>query len=192
MNTFFDVDSILDVAAVPTTTPSRQEIARRIVEDSLVQKRAMYLAVNSFILQAIREMTGPEKDVLRKRAGVPSPDQLTRRAKWSLLEILKTGKPYVRVECATCHQSQNFPQPEAFIEKIQIPGDPDGRYNEKRHPVTKDQVTRALAGIRFQHCGHLETPPADMWAQIENLWLSKIEKPSARDDEGSWFARGAK
>jgi len=71
MHDFFTLEQVLEAAGIDIPLgPQAQTYFRKVVNDGLVQKRALELAVNAFLLDALRGLTGPEKDVLRKRIGV--------------------------------------------------------------------------------------------------------------------------
>jgi len=193
-NPFFTVDSILEAAGVPADTPGKLLIAQKIINDGLVQKLAADMAMNSFILEALRAMTGPQRDVLHKRAGVPSKDVLSRRAKWVLSERMDSGRVYLHSKCPSCNQSQDFQQPEPWVENVPIPGATNGESNGVMRTLTKDQVKQLLANIKFSHCGHVDTPPADLWPLIEQVWFAKVtpEKKKPENDKPWWLTNGGK
>jgi hypothetical protein len=72
-DTMFDATEIPELfSAAGLAIPSDEAafpIAQKIANDSLVQKRALELAMNAFIVAAVRTMTEGERQVLRKRIG---------------------------------------------------------------------------------------------------------------------------
>jgi len=74
MEPFFSQDEVLAAAEVEVApgSPQAAHFFQKLIRDSLVRTRAMDLCIDAFLVQAIRQMTAPERDILRKRVGARS------------------------------------------------------------------------------------------------------------------------
>ncbi len=90
--TFFSTDAILAAAKIPSSALNQGLIAHKIWDDGLVCKRAFELAAESFKLEAIRQLTQPERDALHRRLGLPvAPPK--EKVTWKVTTQTENGIP---------------------------------------------------------------------------------------------------
>jgi hypothetical protein len=180
---YFDNDAILEAAGIdlPTSDPQRARIARQIADDHLVQNRAQALSIDPWIIESIRQLSGPEKAALKKRCGVPTPASERKPAIWSVGQTTPTestpSQTFVQVRCDECRQTAYFRQPEYFLEPVK---QTQGRNDKKpkietvEHPVTSLRVMDAVDNLKFFHCGGYEFAPEHVRAAAKAAWMQAV------------------
>lgn len=100
MNTFIDPERILVAVGAPPV-PDSEALVEAILNDALVCKRAMALAIDAFKLQAVVEMGKAEKHALLTRLRVPGVlgQPQSGKISWAVAQAPSSGQWHISCSC---------------------------------------------------------------------------------------------
>ncbi len=150
-------DSITEALGLPDIVPDFQfnTVRQRILQDNLVYNSVLAALVEQHAPAVIAAMHPLSKKRLRDKLGYPDANTPANHTSWSIQEVTRTGQPYVQVTCSRCNHTERFAAPRPWIEHKE---DSRGTWDIP-HPVTREAVEHALAGLVFVHCGRSEKCP---------------------------------
>jgi hypothetical protein len=163
---------IIEALGLKELPAPETELLQKLFKDHLICDRAQQLMVEFFGPAAVRQLHPVERAALLKRIS-PAPKPQGRAA-WTLATVMTSGQPYVKAECAACHQSVNFvrPEPRSWVVRERVNGEPQAR---QVSGITEAEAKQARA-LRWTHCGHTDKAPHE----IALLWEQDLQKLVAR------------
>jgi hypothetical protein len=170
-------DEITKALGLPDLPPAQFERARKLIlEDNFFYSRCLSTLVLGVAGRVAESLHPLERERMRRISGVAMLARGT--AAWGIVDNELNGKFKLKASCAVCKQDVSFTPPEAWREHKYVDrGNGDIWDNFKDHPVTKDDIKANLEGLRWNHCGHLEKPPADILLVWQDRLAALISRP---------------
>jgi len=156
MQKYFTELQVLEAAGVVLPAGlEASKIAKKIVEDSYLRNLAWGMAIDAFLLEALRSLEPHQLETLRKRVGFSTEYLHPPPAEWSIQQSVQSDIPLLRVQTANGNASQLFQCPQPRL---------GGR------PVSLEDIDTLLDYASFGS----EKIPTDVKETIRELWRQAI------------------
>lgn len=167
-------DEITKALGLPDLPPAQFERARKaILEDNFFYTRCLSTLVLGVAGKVAASLHPLEQQRMRNIAGFSTQER--GKATWGIVENIKNGVAALKASCPACKQDMNFMQPAPWSEEIPYDrGSGIRGTTTKWHDVTAADVKAAIQNIQWQHCGHMEKPPADLLLVWEERLMGRV------------------